>query len=199
MDDRKALGTEPGCPQRLDPRNLKGLAHPLRLRLLGSLREEGPGTATMLAKRLGESSGSTSYHLRQLAEFGFIEEDAKLTTAHERWWRASRPSTSFDAETLTGEPLLGSEFLRAVASEQAERAMRWVSAIPDTDGPWRGAGTLSDWGLELSPKEARALEAELEAVIGRYARFDPEKPRVAGKAFVAVQLQILPKGAGTEP
>ena len=51
----------------LDPRTLRGLAHLMRVRILTSLREGGPATATGLAARLGESTGSTSYHLRQLA------------------------------------------------------------------------------------------------------------------------------------
>jgi DNA-binding transcriptional ArsR family regulator len=51
----------------LDPHNLRGLAHPLRVRLLGLLRSDGSSTATRLAERLGQSSGATSYHLRQLA------------------------------------------------------------------------------------------------------------------------------------
>jgi predicted ArsR family transcriptional regulator len=48
------------------------------MRILGSLREFGPATASALADRLGESSGATSYHLRQLASFGFVEEERTL-------------------------------------------------------------------------------------------------------------------------
>ncbi len=44
-----------------DVRALRALAHPLRNRLLGLLRLDGPSTATLLGKRLVESSGSTSY------------------------------------------------------------------------------------------------------------------------------------------
>ena len=60
-----------------DPRSLKALAHPLRLELLELLRFEGPSTASALARRVGESSGATSYHLRQLARHGYIEEDER--------------------------------------------------------------------------------------------------------------------------
>ncbi|MYV61205.1 helix-turn-helix domain-containing protein, partial [Streptomyces sp. SID4931] len=54
----------------VDARTLRSLAHPLRIRLLNALREFGPATASKLGERLGESSGATSYHLRQLAESG---------------------------------------------------------------------------------------------------------------------------------
>jgi predicted transcriptional regulator len=67
-------------PERIDvvspdPRSLRGLAHPLRLHLLGLLRADGPATASQLAARTGQSSGATSYHLRQLAAYGFVVED----------------------------------------------------------------------------------------------------------------------------
>lgn len=67
---------EPQDPQvrQLDARSLRGLAHPLRMQLLDALRFGGPATASQLAEKLGESSGATSYHLRQLAAHGFVED-----------------------------------------------------------------------------------------------------------------------------
>src|SRR5690242_12974406 len=69
-----------------DVRAIRALAHPLRLRLLDLLRFEGPSTATKLAALVGESSGATSYHLRMLAQYGYVEE-ADATDNRERWWR----------------------------------------------------------------------------------------------------------------
>ncbi|PKL23581.1 MAG: transcriptional regulator [Spirochaetae bacterium HGW-Spirochaetae-3] len=184
-----------GAVLSLDPKNLKGLAHPLRLRLLGALREFGPATSSMLARRLGESSGATSYHLRQLASFGFIEEDPR-PSKKERWWRASHGSTYFDERSI-GEDLesglLGAEFLRSIAGAHATRMAGWIGGLPDSSGDWRYAGTISDWGLRLTPAELKRLQAELEAVVARYARFDPEEPAVPGTTMVAAQIQLLPR------
>ena len=83
---------------------LHALAHPLRLRLLGLLRIDGPATASGLAKRVGESSGSTSYHLRQLAVAGFIEEAPELGTKRERWWRAAHRETSWSPAQFSTPP-----------------------------------------------------------------------------------------------
>ena len=66
---------------------LKALAHPLRQRMLYHLAFAGFATATSLAEAFGESTGATSYHLRQLARFGFIEEDRERSSGRERWWR----------------------------------------------------------------------------------------------------------------
>ena len=54
------------------PSGLQALSHPVRLRMLGLLRTEGPATATTLAPQLGLNTGATSYHLRQLAQHGFV-------------------------------------------------------------------------------------------------------------------------------
>src|SRR5947207_15410642 len=64
---------------------LRALAHPLRLQLLQVLHAEGPATASQLARRLGESSGATSYHLRALHRAGMVEE-AEQRNGRERWW-----------------------------------------------------------------------------------------------------------------
>ncbi|GAA3491675.1 winged helix-turn-helix domain-containing protein [Streptomyces cremeus] len=48
--------------------------HPLRVALLDLLAEAGTLTSTQAAARLGESSGLCSFHLRQLARHGLIEE-----------------------------------------------------------------------------------------------------------------------------
>src|SRR5437879_9797840 len=65
---------------------LRALAHPLRLQLLQVLHAEGPATASRLARRLGESSGATSYHLRALHRAGMVEE-AEQRNGRERWWQ----------------------------------------------------------------------------------------------------------------
>ena len=46
----------------------------------------GSFTASGLAERLGESSGATSYHLRQLEKHGFVREVEGKGVGRERWW-----------------------------------------------------------------------------------------------------------------
>ena len=89
--------------QVTDVRALRALAHPLRNRLLGQLRVNGPATASQLGRAIGESSGSTSYHLRQLAAYGFVEEVEGQGTARERWWRARHRMTSWQAADLLAQ------------------------------------------------------------------------------------------------
>ncbi|MET8143376.1 helix-turn-helix domain-containing protein [Sphaerisporangium sp. NPDC005288] len=72
-----------------DPARLKALAHPMRRRMLRHLNMYGPATSTTLGELLGAKTGTTSYHLRQLEKYGFIEEIPERSTGRERWWRTA--------------------------------------------------------------------------------------------------------------
>ena len=146
---------------------LRALAHPVRLRMLGLLRSEGPATATTLAVRLGLNTGATSYHLRQLAQHGFIEEDSARGNARDRWWRAAHQATTTAPEApgdTEGAELLDA-YLQAVAvvlTEQLQRAIEERSLLPDE---WRAASEFSDFVIRLTPGRARALQDALQAMI----------------------------------
>src|ERR1700744_1547874 len=79
-----------------EARALRAYAHPVRMKLVGLLRTEGPLTATRAGELLGESSGTCSFHLRQLAKYGLVEE-AGGGTGREKPWRATATSTDWDA------------------------------------------------------------------------------------------------------
>lgn len=83
------LGSVAVSPRRVtgDARRWKALAHPLRQEMLRHLDQHGPATSTTLAGALGESTGTTSYHLRVLADAGVIEEVPGQGNGRERWWR----------------------------------------------------------------------------------------------------------------
>lgn len=193
MDERPSVprGYDPERDVMLDARNLRGLAHPLRLRMLGLLREGGPATATQLAARLGESSAATSYHLRQLAEYGFVVDDEGRGTGRERWWRAAHRSSYFE---LAGEEddearLLGESYLRSVVGAMAARMEAWVDALPMVPADWQRGSTVSDYRAELTPSEAAELIARLDA-IGTEIRDRPPSDDHARR--VVLQFQVLP-------
>src|SRR5262249_20411466 len=57
-----------------DARTLRALAHPVRIELLEALLHGGAQTATEAGERIGETPTTCSFHLRQLAKYGFVEE-----------------------------------------------------------------------------------------------------------------------------
>ncbi|MGB9376381.1 MAG: helix-turn-helix domain-containing protein [Mycobacteriales bacterium] len=166
-----------------DPRALRALAHPLRGTLLGLLRLEGPSTATRLGQRLGESSGATSYHLRQLAAFGFVEEVPGEGTTRERWWRALHRSTAWNTDDLLGDPG-GREVVEELTYRQLSQQSRLLAAHAeqraDLDDEWRAVVSLNDWSIRLSPAGARELATELNAVLARWrdGKEEPDQPLV---------------------
>src|SRR4051794_16627993 len=103
--ERPSQPSEPGAPVRhIDARSLRGLAHPLRMRMLELLKLDGPATSTRLAERLGENTGTVSWHLRQLAEHGFIEEVVGRGTRRERWWQAVTERRTLNSTEFRHDP-----------------------------------------------------------------------------------------------
>lgn len=196
----KKAGFEPERDLVLDPRGLRGLAHPLRLRLRVELAEHGPATATQLAARIGESSGATSYHLRQLAAHGFVVDDPSLGNGRERYWRAVQRSIWYEPSSDPAQREVGAEYLRAAAQLYAERLVRFangVEAVSETLGEdWAEAWNMSDWVLDLTPDQARELGARFHELCAPYRH---DGGQVApGTGRVVVQFQILPTGAAQE-
>ncbi|WP_327589089.1 helix-turn-helix domain-containing protein [Nonomuraea sp. NBC_00507] len=157
-----------------DPQVLKVVAHPLRVRLLGLLRTDGPATASELGRKVGESSGSTSYHLRELFKYGFIEEDDEQRDGRERRWRSRHRYTSWDAVEMSGTAE-GREAVRIMHLRQVEMVGRVMEEFDLADWPreWVDASGMSDHILQMSPAALREFHDKAEALLldlaARYA------------------------------
>jgi DNA-binding transcriptional ArsR family regulator len=188
---------DPGQDQLLTPKTLRGLVHPIRLRLLDLLQADGPATATGLAKRIGESSGVTSYHLRVLAEHGFVVEDTERGTGRDRWWRAVHRTTSFTFRKPeppgTEEMEEAERFMRLVADESHRRVVSFIGTIASRTEelgamPW----TVSQWPLMLTAEEARELRTTVSELIAKFQR-DPARPDTRSDAVRAyATFQLIP-------
>src|SRR5919204_4483228 len=113
-------GTPPENPRELeltDPRALRALAHPTRLMLIGLLRSEGPLTATRAGELIGQSAASCSFHLRQLAKYGLVEE-AGGGHGRERPWRATAMFTEWPEIGDSPETDAASQLLSTVVAER---------------------------------------------------------------------------------
>ena len=183
---------EPLAQVSLDARNLRGIAHPLRVRILGILRAEGPATASTLARRLDESTGATSYHLRQLAEYGFIVEAPSRGGRRERWWQAAHANTVVgDRELLAEGEGPGAAFLQSLVRVWSDNMARAVAATPQLPQEWREAQDFGDYMVDLTPQEAGELMAEIHEVLRR--RSAQAKSRTAeGASPVTFQFQLFP-------
>ena len=171
------------------PQQMKALTHPVRVRILGLLRIDGPATATTLAERLGLNSGATSYHLRQLAQHGFVVEDAERGNARDRWWKAAHQSTTTDtagpAEPEARDTL--DAYLQSVVVVMTQLLQRSVEELPVLPDEWRDTTTYSDWVVRLTPGRARRL---VEALMAEMQSVDEEDDDAA--APFVLQLNAFP-------
>jgi len=151
-----------------DPRALRAFTHPVRLALIGLLRTEGPLTATRAAELLGESSGTCSFHLRQLAKYGLVEE-AEGGTGREKPWRATAQLT--DVPTVTDDPELAAAggHLRSVLAEQYfARLARWLASSQAEPAQWREAAQFGVRLLYVTAEELAELGARFAALLDEY-------------------------------
>jgi DNA-binding transcriptional ArsR family regulator len=184
---------------RLNAASLRGLAHPLRVRMLGALREHGPATATTLAERLGQSTGATSYHLRQLAAHGFVEEDEGRGAGRERWWKAAHSGTLFESELTKLAPQEAEAYVRAVAAMNAEAVDRWLNESSTLDKEWNEVSTISNFRLRLTKEQGLALHNEIFGLIKRYRSYGDPGPEPEGCATVVFQVQLMPFAPALPP
>jgi DNA-binding transcriptional ArsR family regulator len=181
--------------QVTDVRALRALAHPLRNRLLAQLRLHGPSTASRLGRVVGESSGATSYHLRQLAAYGFVEEVEGEGSARERWWRARHRLTSWqpaDVAAQEGGAEVQDELIRMQLDVHGRILGAWQAQRGELEPAWTAAASLNDFVLRLRPDQARALADEVLGVLSRWMGEHPTDAPADGTELVSVLMDVVP-------
>ncbi|MFB7267210.1 helix-turn-helix domain-containing protein [Streptomyces nojiriensis] len=189
-------------PER-DAAALKALTHPLRIRLLGLLRQDGPATASELGVRTGESSASTSYHLRVLAKYAFVAE-AEHRDGRERRWQAVHSVTAWSNESMESSPgsraLLG--LSRRAQIEHLEASLLGHEAdIADGRLPreWAGTAGISDLMPRLTPESLTELWEAFSRKVEELTARDAGDPRAAQVVLLTAGLPRAPRGSGAEP
>ena len=171
----------------LDARSLRGIAHPLRMRLLDALRFGGPATASQLAQKLGESSGATSYHLRQLAAHGFVEDAPEHGKGRERWWKAAHRGLTFDDSLLQDEnpEVRGAAdiYLHQTATAQLGNLSTWLGTLHTWPEEWSRSWDMSSATLRLTPELTREFVEKMHSLVDEYRDLattenDPEAAQV---------------------
>jgi predicted ArsR family transcriptional regulator len=180
-----------------DARALRAYAHPVRMKLVGLLRTEGPLTATRAGDLLGESSGTCSFHLRQLAKYGLVEE-AGGGTGREKPWRATTTSTDWDAIADTPELSAATGMLNTMVAEgYFEQLMRWLEASQDEPAEWQDAAMLGDRILYLTADELTELGRKVRELTDAYfERLVKPELRPEGARLVSYLHIAFPNDAG---
>lgn len=150
---------------------MKAFAHPLRMAMHAYLTDHGPATATTLARHLDESTGQTSYHLRQLERHGFVEEDAGRGTGRERWWKALGFSFRGDGTSLPDSASKNAfeMVVRTGLQRRQEALLEWMQRATTEPPEWVQASLHNIHTSQFTAAQSAALNAELLEVISRHA------------------------------
>ncbi|MFJ7333884.1 ArsR/SmtB family transcription factor [Streptomyces sp. NPDC101116] len=189
--------------RRLDPEHdtaaLKALTHPLRIQLLGLLRQDGPATASELAARTGESSASTSYHLRVLAKYAFIGE-AEHRDGRERRWRALHTVTSWSNESMESSEA-GRAFVGLARRRQVEHLEHLERSLARHEADLAAGRLGQEWvepsGIsDLMPRlTAESLTELWNTVAGKLEELtarDAHDPRAENVLLLTAGLPLAP-------
>lgn len=174
-----------------DPAALKALGHPLRQQILGRLRRDGPATSTSLARALGENTGATSYHLRRLAEYGFVQELKERGSGRERWWEAPEQDIRFVRRSHMSEEARDAfaELGQLEVAADVEAFTRFQEQR-DAMGEWGDALLVARGALRLTGDELLRFWDDYMALYQRYA--DETREPADGARRMLVRFVAFP-------
>ena len=183
-----------------DPIAMRALAHPLRLQLLRLLKEEGPSTATRLAAACHESSGATSFHLRQLAKYGFIQDIPRRGNGRERWWRARSGHFRFSAPASANSDYdAAASLLRSrILDQNAASLAEFLEHEPELEAAWRDATLFGNTTTYLTLPEMDEISARVFELLHAFSRQDPDTRPPAARR-VRFILYGLPEASAPRP
>jgi DNA-binding transcriptional ArsR family regulator len=163
-----------------DPKILRAIAHPVRNRILTELTASGSMRAADLARELDIPANQASFHLRQLAKYGLVEEDPEAARdKRDRVWRpTSEHGLMVRLDDLEQQP--GG---RAASAVFRQNAASWGHAVVDAayHGPRdpETLRTINESAIRLTQEEAGQLAEELDAVVATWTKRtrgrDPER------------------------
>jgi DNA-binding transcriptional ArsR family regulator len=178
-----------------DPAVMRALAHPARLAIMEHLTSTGAAvTATECADVVGLSPSATSYHLRELARYGLVEEAPSRGDARERLWRSAVGSFNLDAGQQAGAEAHAA--VRAIVeifvAKELERVRDWLRRAPGEPKEWYDAAWQSRSTLLLTAQELTELNEAVMELFGPYVRRTRTDPP-AGARTVSAYFTTLPE------
>lgn len=176
-----------------DPVALRALAHPLRMKLVGLLRTKGPLTATEAAALVGESTGSTSFHLRQLAKYGLVEE-AGGGRGRQKPWRATAQFTAWPSVAAAPEAAVAIGAMNSTAAQVYTNLLaQWLRTNADEAAEWQEAAGTRDTVVYVTADELVEFTRGVEVLLaGLQERTAHPELRPAGARAIDVITLALP-------
>ena len=177
-----------------DPRVMRAMAHPARLEIMEHLSSTAAAvTATEMAGVVGLSPSATSYHLRELAKYGLVEQAPSRGDARERVWRSTSAGWSVASDKDEPEAWAAERALIDVyLTRDFARLKDWFARQDTEPADWREASVLSGTMLLLTVDELRAVDQAVRDVLQPYSRRDRMADPPPGARTVAVHFAAHP-------
>lgn len=188
-----------------DPQALKALAHPLRLDLLEAIGVHGPLTATGAAEIVGESPANCSWHLRQLARYGFLEE-VPGPGRQRPWRRTSTGMQWHDSGEDTALDAASRALTRVFIDREVARIKEAIST-PQPEG-WGDSVVAVQSITWLTAEELARLDQDVMALLAPFrdrladpaTRPEGARPvRVIALAAADDSLAVEPPDPASDP
>jgi DNA-binding transcriptional ArsR family regulator len=174
-----------------DARTLRALTHPVRVALIECLSLEGPLTATEAGERIGESATTCSFHLRQLAKYGFVEE-AGGGRGRARPWRMTSLGMRFSsAHDDPATELAAAALARLLRGRQLERYQSWLETSGSYSRAWRDASSHSEYLFWMTPEELDELGERLRDLLVPLHRERLTDPSARPAGALPVELLVF--------
>jgi DNA-binding transcriptional ArsR family regulator len=153
-----------------DPKMMRALAHPARIEIVEYLNNTGAVvTATECAGMVGLSPSATSYHLRELAKYGLVEQAPSRGDGRERVWRSTGSGLRIDADPADPDAQAATRALVDVfLTRDLARTREWLAHSPSESASWRDASTLMNQQLLLTAEELTALNEQVRELSEPY-------------------------------
>jgi hypothetical protein len=182
-----------GPRELTDPKTLRALTHPVRLALLEVLTLEGPLTATAAGELIGESSTTCSFHFRQLAKYGFVEE-AGNGPGRQRPWKLAHSGMRFSDVSEDPEMSIAAKSLERMMLDRAfDRQKNFYDTRSSYPKEWQESSGAYESILRLTVDELKEVEQEFTAIFDRFrGRLTDPSQRPADSLPVEVLLFAFP-------
>ncbi|MFF5296792.1 ArsR/SmtB family transcription factor [Paractinoplanes globisporus] len=178
-----------------DPRVMRALAHPARIEIVEYLNDTGESvTATQVAGMVGLSPSATSYHLRELAKYGLVEQAPSRGDGRERLWRGKTHSLRIDPDFDEPGSLPATEALVDLYLHRDQaRTREWLSRQAQEPAEWRDVSAIMGQRLLVTSEELRQINDKVRELVEPYQMRERQADPPAGARRVTVSYSAIPE------
>jgi DNA-binding transcriptional ArsR family regulator len=172
--------------------DMRALAHPLRMDLLELLAVHGAHTASEAAAVLDQTPANVSWHLRKLAEHGFVRQAAD-GPGRRRPWKMIAESLSWGDDAA--DPAAVAALSDLAIEREVQRLRAAIASSPRESHDWQRATQVHQSRLWLTSEEAAELGAAIGDLLHAYDdRLQEPASRPDGARLMASLAWVVPNG-----